>query len=131
MTAATHSPISTKANQFSRFSWQPSRINQADDWFTRWFIDWWALEIISWLFSAICIAIIIIVLSRTDGKPLPNWSLGISIKLVSHVIVSRLASLMLSQCLHLHFLGFRKISAPPAHGGSSRATQVELVYRQT
>lgn len=30
----------TKSRSFSRFSWQLSRINQADDWFTRWFIDW-------------------------------------------------------------------------------------------
>jgi hypothetical protein len=63
----------------SRFSWHVSRTEKTKNWFTRWFIEWWAMEILSWLFSAICMMIIIIVLWKVDGKPIPKWKLGVSI----------------------------------------------------
>jgi len=63
----------------SRFSWNASNTNNCSGWFTRWFIDWWALEILSWGFSALCMAIIAIVLLKHDGKDLPSWRLGITI----------------------------------------------------
>jgi hypothetical protein len=62
----------------SRFSWHVTRKDRVRNWFTHWFIEWWLLEIVSWIFSATCMMIIAIVLSRYDGKPLPNWSINIS-----------------------------------------------------
>ncbi|KIW04791.1 uncharacterized protein PV09_03978 [Verruconis gallopava] len=63
----------------SRFSWHMSKTEKASNWFTRWFIEWWAMEIASWIFSAICMMTIIIVLWKVDGKPMPKWKLGVSI----------------------------------------------------
>ena len=71
-------PDSFDANQ-SRFSWHVSRTEKAGNWFTRWFIEWWAMEILSWCFSAVCMMIIIIMLWKVDGEELPKWKLGISI----------------------------------------------------
>lgn len=71
-------PDSFDASQ-SRFSWHVTKSEKASNWFTRWFIEWWAMEIASWLFSAICMMIIIIVLWKVDGKEMPRWKLGISI----------------------------------------------------
>jgi hypothetical protein len=62
----------------SRFSWHVTKKDRVRNWFTHWFVEWWLLEIVSWIFSAICMMIIAIVLSRYDGKPLPNWSINIS-----------------------------------------------------
>jgi hypothetical protein len=56
----------------SRFSWQMSREEKARNWFTRWFIDWWAMEILSLMFSAICMTIIVTVLLKVDGKEIPK-----------------------------------------------------------
>jgi hypothetical protein len=63
----------------SRFSWHVSKSEKASNWFTRWFIEWWAMEIASWCFSAVCMMIIVIMLWKVDGEPLPKWKLGISI----------------------------------------------------
>jgi hypothetical protein len=71
-------PDSFDANQ-SRFSWHVSKTEKASNWFTRWFIEWWAMEIASWCFSAVCMMIIIIVLWKVDGKEMPKWKLGVSI----------------------------------------------------
>jgi hypothetical protein len=62
----------------SRFSWNLSKTERTKNWFTRWFIEWWALEILSWFFSAICMMIIAIVLWKVDGKSIPDWKLGVS-----------------------------------------------------
>ena len=71
-------PDSFDASQ-SRFSWHVSKTEKASNWFTRWFIEWWAMEIASWCFSAVCMMIIIIMLWKVDGEELPKWKLGISI----------------------------------------------------
>jgi hypothetical protein len=46
---------------------------------TKYFIEWWMLEILSWTFSALCMALILGVLSYFDGKELPQWFLGITL----------------------------------------------------
>lgn len=48
--------------------------------YTRWFVDWWLLEIISWSFSAICLIVLALVLWKYDGDLVPNWTIGISIE---------------------------------------------------
>lgn len=49
------------------------------DWYSRWFVDWWALELLSWFLGVICIMTIVVVLWEVDGKRMPSWKLGISI----------------------------------------------------
>ncbi len=47
--------------------------------FTKFVIEWWFLEFVSWVFSAICMITIICVLLYYDGKALPRWALGITL----------------------------------------------------
>jgi hypothetical protein len=56
-----------------------SNTNPVRSWYTRWFVDWWLMEILSWCFSAVCMVIIAIVLCKYDGKQVPDWRLGFSI----------------------------------------------------
>jgi hypothetical protein len=79
-TAHVTVPGSFNSNPSSRFSWQMSKTEKAGNWFTRWFIDWWAMEILSLCFSATCMTIIVVVLWKMDGKEMPRWRLGVSIK---------------------------------------------------
>lgn len=62
----------------SEFQWDINRKDRIRNWFTHWFVEWWLLEIASWLFSAACMITIAAVLAHYDGKPLPNWSIDIS-----------------------------------------------------
>jgi hypothetical protein len=45
----------------------------------KYFVEWWMLEILSWCFSAICMAAIIGVLVSYNGQSIPDWPLGITI----------------------------------------------------
>ncbi|KAE9978789.1 hypothetical protein EG328_001245 [Venturia inaequalis] len=63
----------------SEFQWDLNRKDRVKNWFTHWFIEWWLLEIVSWIFSAACMIVIAAVLARYDGKPLPRWSMNLSI----------------------------------------------------
>jgi hypothetical protein len=51
----------------------------AQDWLTRWFLEWWMMEILSWLFGLACMVVITVILWEYDGKPNPEWKIGISI----------------------------------------------------
>jgi hypothetical protein len=64
---------SHNATPSSRFSWQRTDDKHYRNWFSRWFVDWWAMELLSLLFSAICMTIIITVLYKVDGKEMPKW----------------------------------------------------------
>lgn len=46
---------------------------------TRWFTEWWMLEIMSWCFSAMCMVAIIGILIIYDGHGIPSWPLGLTI----------------------------------------------------
>jgi hypothetical protein len=72
---------STKSSDLlsSGFEWDLSRAQKAKGFITRWFVEWWLLEIISWIFSAICMAIILSVLLHYNGRPLPAWKLGLTL----------------------------------------------------
>ncbi|KAF2673194.1 hypothetical protein BT63DRAFT_149242 [Microthyrium microscopicum] len=63
----------------SRFSWHVTPVDRARNWFTIWFVEWWAFEIISWLFSAVCMAIILGVLFRYNNKEIPHWRIGFTL----------------------------------------------------
>lgn len=70
---------SVSSDPLSGFDWDMSRGQQAKGFVTRWFVEWWLLEIISWTFSCICMAIILSVLLHYNGRTLPNWKLGLTL----------------------------------------------------
>jgi hypothetical protein len=84
LTSSNTSFLSTEQNNLhdALTATDPSTIqkapNRARDWFTRWFVEWWLMEIMSWLFGAVCMVIIATVLSKYDGKPDPRWKIGLS-----------------------------------------------------
>lgn len=83
--ASSKSPTTTESSGIadpaqSSFSWDVSRKERLGNWLTRWFVDWWALEILSCIFSAVSMLIIVVILLRTDGKELPKWNLSVSVK---------------------------------------------------
>ena len=41
--------------------------------------DWWLWELLSWLTSAASITALVVVLSIHNGRPLPQWPLGITL----------------------------------------------------
>lgn len=63
----------------SGFEWDLTNAQKAKGFITRWFVEWWLLEIISWIFSAICMAIILSVLLHYNGRALPAWKLGLTL----------------------------------------------------
>jgi hypothetical protein len=63
----------------SQFEWDTPAEQRAKSFVTRWFVEWWLLEIISWVFSAICMSIILSVLLHFNRRPLPAWKLGLTL----------------------------------------------------
>jgi hypothetical protein len=68
-------------SQFSQNSEQKQHqyVQYLQEFVLRWVVEWWLLEIVSWICSAICMAAIIGVMFYYDGKELPEWSLGITL----------------------------------------------------
>jgi hypothetical protein len=69
-----------------KFEWGQPRvpfwrrqINRLRLFVVRFFVEWWLLEILSWCFSAICMAAISGVLLYYDGKEIPQWPMGLTI----------------------------------------------------
>lgn len=59
--------------------WTRSWILKAREFIIRYFVEWWVLEIISWCFSAACMATVIGVLLSYQGRPIPNWPMGLTL----------------------------------------------------
>lgn len=55
------------------FGRRPSVFQKIKDFVVKYFAEWWLLEILSWCFSAACMATIVIVLNCYDNKPIPQW----------------------------------------------------------
>jgi hypothetical protein len=56
-----------------------STISRIRYFFTKFVVEWWLLELVSWTFSALCMTTIIIVLSYYDNKALPQWGFGVTL----------------------------------------------------
>jgi hypothetical protein len=69
----------SKANEVTLDDLKHSRHGPVRSWFTRWFLEWWLLEIISWLVSAVSIIIISWVLLRYDGHLQEEWGMSMSV----------------------------------------------------
>jgi hypothetical protein len=64
---------------FSSTSPKASKAARTQNWFTKWFLEWWMMEILSWFFGLACMVIVAVVLLKHDGKPVPQWKIGLSI----------------------------------------------------
>jgi hypothetical protein len=67
------------SDPLSGFEWDVPTGQKAKSFVTRWFVEWWLLEIISWVFSAIYMSIILSVLLHFNGRSLPEWKLGLTL----------------------------------------------------
>lgn len=76
-----NSPPTRHDSSASLESLEPSK-SLPPTWFTRWFVDWWLLEILSWCFGVVCMIIITVVLSLYNGSELPKWHLSISLNAI-------------------------------------------------
>ena len=54
--------------------------------YSTWVTDWWTLEILSWLSAAWALAMIALTLGLYHGKPLPQWSSGITMNSLLSVL---------------------------------------------
>jgi hypothetical protein len=57
----------------------PQSLGRLRYWFLTLVVEWWAIELLSWAFSATCMAAIIGVLWIFDGKELPQLGFGLTI----------------------------------------------------
>ena len=57
----------------------PTFILKMREFITRYIVEWWLAEILSWLFSALCFCTIIAVLFYYDGRRLPQWPMGLTL----------------------------------------------------
>jgi hypothetical protein len=76
-------PLPTYAPEFE-FGQPPvpfwrRQIHRLQLYLDKYFVDWWLLEILSWCFSAICMAGIFGVLLFYNGKEIPQWPMGLTI----------------------------------------------------
>jgi hypothetical protein len=68
-------PALFQAQSRPEYAW----IAKFKELFVKLVVEWWLTEIISWCFSAMCMAAMIGVISYYDGKTLPQWRLGITL----------------------------------------------------
>jgi hypothetical protein len=78
-----------------RLEWDMTRVERAKGFLTRWFVEWWLLEIASWVFSAICMAVILTVLLHYNNHPLPHLGILTLNSLISILSGFAKASLLL------------------------------------
>lgn len=91
--------------------WDMTRVEKVKGFITRWFAEWWLLEIISWGFSALCMALILTVLLHFNGRPLPHLGFLTLNSLISILSGFAKASLLLptAEALgQLKWVWFRK-----------------------
>lgn len=93
-----------------------SNAEKAKGFYTKWFIDWWLFEIICWLISAVLMAVILAVLAHYNGKPIPQWNVGMTLNAFISVLsgFSRAALLLpVAEALgQLKWTWFTKKSRP-------------------
>lgn len=74
--------------------------------------SWWIFEAVAWLLSAVTLAIIIITVALTDGKPLPAWPMNITLNsFISFMttLMKASAAIPVAECIsQLKWLWFRK-----------------------
>jgi hypothetical protein len=66
------------------FSPEPSRspapfISRLQALITKFFVEWWLLEILSWCFGLLSMIVIVVILLFCDGRPIPIWPMGLTL----------------------------------------------------
>lgn len=95
-------------------------------WYTKWFRDWWALEIGSMFLGTVCIVAIAVMLLQVDGSEMPQWRLGITIDAILSLLAGFSKSCLLMQTAEA--LGQLKW---PFGEGAKRAIDVDRIDRAT
>ncbi|KAK9777053.1 hypothetical protein AB5N19_12416 [Seiridium cardinale] len=77
--------------------------------------NWWIIECVAWVFSALALAIIIVTVAMTDGKPLPTWPMDITLNsFISFMSTIMKATVVIpvAECIsQLKWLWYRKDGA--------------------
>ena len=60
---------------------------------SRYIIEWWLLELLSWFIGALSVAALVIILHHYDGQPMPHWDFGLN------ALISLLAGITRSSLL--------------------------------
>jgi hypothetical protein len=78
-------------------------------------VSWWMFEAVAWILSAVTLAVIIITVAMTDGKPLPTWPMNVTLNsFVSFMstLMKAAATVPVAECIsQLKWLWFRKAGA--------------------
>jgi hypothetical protein len=85
----------TPEDHVLRLEFDMTRVEKAKGFLTRWFVEWWLLEIASWVFSAICMAVILTVLLHFNHHRLPHLGILTLNSLISILSGFAKASLLL------------------------------------
>ena len=72
-------PVESRFSQTSYEFQPPAIVTIVRAFIVRWIIEWWLIEITSWIFSTVSMAIVILVLVMYDRQELPQWPLGITL----------------------------------------------------
>ncbi|KIW05857.1 uncharacterized protein PV09_03060 [Verruconis gallopava] len=74
----TNPPLISHFSQAS-IVYEPPIVLKIKDFMIKWIIEWWLLEIVSWIFGTMCLSTVIGVLLLTDSREIPQWPLGLTI----------------------------------------------------
>jgi hypothetical protein len=96
-----------------RLEFDRTRVEKAKGFITRWFVEWWLLEIVSWAFSAICMAVILTVMWHYNDHPLPHLGILTLNSLISVLSGFAKASLLLPTAEALGQLKWNWFSKKP------------------
>lgn len=85
--------VPNNSNVLSPATLSPSMSSHS--WYTKWFRDWWALEVGSMILGTTCIVIIAVMLLGVDGKEMPRWRLGITVDAILSLLAGASKSCLL------------------------------------
>ena len=90
----------------------------------------WALEFLAWLFGAVTLTILVIVLGVFNGKPLSRWHSNISVNTLVNVLTTSSSTALIfpvtSSILQLRWLWLQKKTRSVADFDSFGAGPVEI-----
>lgn len=107
--------------------------SRLSSWIEEWITNWWGVELMFWLFAALSIIAILITLAVHNGRPLPDWPLGITINAVISILATMGQMSMMnpvteciSQLKWLWFTRRRPLQEFQAFDSASRGTMGSL-----
>lgn len=73
----------------------PAFVISIRNFITQYILEWWILELVSWLISALCTAALVMVFAYYDKQKLPQWKFGLTL----NALISLLAGITRSALL--------------------------------